>query len=180
MWPLVAHGLREAHLLAGFELVELGAGDAVAVEIYLAAIGGGDEAVVLLGMHSGDRSVRGLLVLLDVALALAGQILQLPAGRLEGVADRHIDVLVRTGCRGLATDRDVASAWNDQVDSDLVGVALVMPVLWPGNDHAHHGNALVQLLQLGGLCPYADLNGVGMADVLEGELKRGLHGGTSY
>ena len=60
------------------------------MEIDLPAISGGDEAVILPGMQRGDRSVRGRLVLLDVALMLAGEILQLAARGLECVTDRHI------------------------------------------------------------------------------------------
>ena len=95
---LLAQGFGEAHLLAELQVLELCTSDAIAMKINLTAVGGGDEAVVPLGMQRGDRSMRRRLVLLDLALADASKILELPTGSLERVADRHMHV----SCAALA------------------------------------------------------------------------------
>ena len=45
--PLVASGLREPHLLADLKIVELTLNHAVAMEVDLTPVGGGNEAMVL-------------------------------------------------------------------------------------------------------------------------------------
>jgi hypothetical protein len=47
-----------------------------------------------------------LIVLLDMALSLASEILELTSSCFEGVTDGHIHVLVSAGCSGIAADID--------------------------------------------------------------------------
>jgi len=84
--PLVAHGLGKAHLLTDLKLVESPLFNTIAMEVDLAAVRGGDEAVISTGRKHNDATVPRRLVLLDVTLSLACQILQLTARSLECIA----------------------------------------------------------------------------------------------
>jgi hypothetical protein len=52
-------------------------------------------------------------------------IFEQPAGGIESVADRDVDVLMRMVCRGIAADGDLA-ARNFKVDADPEQIALVV------------------------------------------------------
>ena len=119
------------------------------------------------------------LVLLDLPLTPPGEVLQPPTGSLEGIADRHVHILVRARRCRLTTDRDVRGARNRNVDADFVDIALVVAMLRTAYDDAHRRDPIVELLQLVGFLPDASINRVGMADVLEGNLDWCLHGGVS-
>jgi len=54
-----------------------------------------------------------------------------------------------------------------------------LAVLWLADHHAGRGDAVVKLLELARRVPGARLDIVGMIDVLEGDLKRHLHGDGS-
>src|SRR4051812_31416490 len=58
-------------------------------------------------------------------LELPGQLRQLVAGRPEGVADGHVDVLVAAVEAGIAAGHDV-SAGNQELDADVEVTALAL------------------------------------------------------
>jgi hypothetical protein len=81
--PLVTDGHREAYLAPNLEIVELTTRYTIAMEVDLAAAGGGNEPMVALGDERGVDAMRRDLVRLDRTGQLADLVLQLPAGRVE-------------------------------------------------------------------------------------------------
>jgi len=61
-------------------------------------------------MKRSNRSVRRGLVRFDVRLAPANEILKLAAGRIEGIVQRHLYILVTAGGRRIAADSDISRA----------------------------------------------------------------------
>src|SRR6516225_12373525 len=84
----------KTHFLADSELVKPAIRNAVAVEIDLVAIDAQDKPAILLGKEPGDSAVVGDRVELDVSASLANVVFEEPAGRVESVADRHVDILI--------------------------------------------------------------------------------------
>ena len=150
---LVAGGLGEPHLLADRQVLQLAFDHAVAVEVDLAPVGGGNEAVVALRDESGDDPVRRGLVRLHRGLELAHVVLELAPGRIDGVADRHVGVLVPAGHRRLAGDVDVPAAGHSVEDPPVLHSEedrLVQPVVVDQlvrNGCSSPAEALVRLLQ---------------------------------
>src|SRR5215471_11713738 len=99
----------KTHFIADGELVKPAIGDAVAVEVDLVAIGTQDEAAILLGEQAGDPPVLGNRVQLHLAAPLANMIFEHPAGGVEGVADRDVDILMRLVRRRIAADGDLTT-----------------------------------------------------------------------
>jgi hypothetical protein len=108
---------HEAHLVADRELVEPTIGNAVAVKIDLVAVRAQDEAAILPGQEPRDPPVVGHRVQFDIPARLASAVFEQPAGRVKGVADRDIDILMRLVCRGIMADDDLASR-DLQVDAE--------------------------------------------------------------
>jgi len=131
--------------------------------------------VVALGDQGGDDAVRRGLMLLDRSGELADLILQLPAGRVEGVADGDVGILVPPGHGRIAGDIDVLATRDCNVDADAIGVALVVAMLGASNDHPRRCDAIVEALDLLCLFAHGRFQCVGMADVLEGDLEGYLH-----
>lgn len=113
-------------------------------------------------------------------LSLTGGILQLPACGLEGVPDRHVDVFMGARRRRLMAHVDVRGSRQRNVDTDAVGVALVMAVLWSRDDDAHRNNAIKSLVQLGRIVTNARLDSIRMINIEECHLEWNLQGGTSF
>ena len=87
-------------------------------------------------------STKTGLAFLDFPLSFAGEILKLPTGGLEGVADSHVDVVVGIRNVGISADCDIGGPGYRKMDTHLIGVALVVPVLRPADNHARRGNAI--------------------------------------
>ena len=87
------------------------------MEIDLVAIDAQDKPAILLGKEPCDSAVVGDRVELDVSASLANVVFEAPAGRVESVADRHVDILMGVVRRGIAADDDLA-AGNLQVDAN--------------------------------------------------------------
>ena len=104
LWTLDGFGILrdKTDLIAEREIVELAICDAVAVELEFIAVGAQDEAAILLGEEPRDPSMVGHRVQLDISPSLANVVFEQPAGCVEGVADRHVDVLMGMVCRGIA------------------------------------------------------------------------------
>ena len=176
LWTLDGFGILrdKTDLIAEREIVELAICDAVAVEIEFIAVGAQDEAAILLGEEPRDPSMVGHRVQLDISPSLANVVFEQPAGCVEGVADRHVDVLMRVVCRGIAADDDVA-AGNLKVDADPEQIALKAARMPAFDDNTARPDAIEKPLEL--LGPFADTrrDRVRGIHVPEGDLKRKLH-----
>ena len=109
---------NEAHLIADAEFVERLARDAVAVEIDLAAVGAQNKTAILLREKPHDTAVIGHRMHFDLAAPVARLVFELPARRLESVANGGVNILMRVLRRGVAPDENLA-AGNAEVDADL-------------------------------------------------------------
>jgi len=78
---------NEAHLIADAEFVERLARDAVAVEIDLAAVGAQNKTAILLREKPHDTAVIGHRMHFDLAAPVARIVFELPARRVESVAN---------------------------------------------------------------------------------------------
>ena len=116
---------NKTDFIAHRKLVKPAVCDAVAVEVDLITVGADDEAAILLGKETRDPPVVGHRVHLDIPASLANVLFEQPAGRVEGVADRDIDVLVRMVRRGIAADDDLAPG-DLQVDAYPEQIALLV------------------------------------------------------
>lgn len=86
------------------------------MKIDLAAIGTQDEPAILLWQEPHDPPMVGHSVQLDVAAFLTNVIFEQPAGRVESVADRDMNILMGVVRLGIAPDDDLAPR-NLEVDS---------------------------------------------------------------
>src|SRR5215203_7432604 len=94
------------------------------MEIDLAAVGGFEEAEALLREDAHYPPRRGADGGLHVAPAAARVLFDLPLGGVEGVPDRHVEVL------GLFVG-DQLGAGNRNVQAHPVGAAFVVMVAGP-------------------------------------------------
>src|SRR5271166_4565934 len=164
----------KTHFIAHRELVEPTVRNAVAVEIDLVAVGAQDETAILLGEKACDPTVVRHRVLLHLASPLANMIFEQPAGGIESVADRDVDVLMRMVFRGIAADGDLA-AGNFKVDADPEQIALMAARVPAFDDDAARHNAIADSFQLLGPLAYARRDCVRGSHMPEGDLKRKLH-----
>jgi hypothetical protein len=113
-------------------------------------------------------------VQLDIPASLANVVFEQPAGRVEGVADRDINVLVRMVRRGIAADDDLA-AGNFQVDADAEQVTLLTPRVPALDDNTARHDAVKEPFELCGPLAYACRDRVRGIHAPESDLKRKLH-----
>lgn len=66
------------------------------------------------------------------------------------------------------------------MNPNVIGIALMVAVLRPRNNHARRNNTIVELLKLFGFFPDTRFYGVRMTDFLECDLERNLHTATHY
>jgi hypothetical protein len=85
----------KAHLVAYSKGCESAVHNDVAVEINLVAIGTHDEPAILLGQKPRDPPMIRDSMQFDIAAPLTDMVLEQPAGGVEGVADRDIDIVMR-------------------------------------------------------------------------------------
>jgi hypothetical protein len=145
---LVANRLRETHFLPDFQVVELATFDAVAMKVDLPSIRRSNEPVVSCRMKRGNRSVRWDLVRFDVTLAPANEILKFAAGRIEGIVQRHLYILVAAGGSRIAADGNIGCTRNGQMQPNAIRVALVMAMLRFSDHDARRGDTVIELLKL--------------------------------
>ena len=101
-------------------------------------------------------------------------IFEQPAGGIESVANRDIDVLMGMVCCGIAADGDLA-ARNYQVDADAHHMALMAPRVPTFDDDAARHDAIAEAFEHIGPLAYARGNCIRGSHMSEGDLKRNLH-----
>jgi hypothetical protein len=101
-------------------------------------------------------------------------IFEQPAGGIESVADRNVDVLMGMVCRGIAADGDLA-ARDFKVDADLEQIALMVARVSAFDDDAARHDAIEESLELIGPLAYARGDWIRGSHMSEGDLKRNLH-----
>jgi hypothetical protein len=164
----------KTHFIADRELVEPAIRDAVPVEIDLVAVGALDEAAILLGEKPRDPPVVGHRMQLDVPTSLANVVFEQPAGRVESVADRDMDVLMRVVRRGITADGNLA-AGDHQVYANLEQIALMAARVSALDDDTARDDAIEEAFELLGPLAYSRRDRIRGIHVPEGDLKRNLH-----
>jgi hypothetical protein len=101
-------------------------------------------------------------------------IIEQPAGGIESVADRDVDVLMRMVRRGIAADGDLA-AGNFKVDADLEQIALMAARVPALDDDAARHDAIEEPFEFPGPLLYARRDRFRGSHMPEGDLKRELH-----
>lgn len=172
----VADGFREAYFLSRLKILEARTNHTIAMKIDLPPIGCGDEAMVPFRRNRCDNAVRRRRVHFHITIDPAELILQLPAGCIECIPDRDMHILMPpTGCR-IPIDIDMSATWHRNMDPDAVDIALVLPVLGSREHHADGRNPIVKALEPFCLLVHSCLEGIGMIEMLKGDLEWNLHG----
>jgi hypothetical protein len=164
----------KTHFIAHREPVEPAIGNAVAVEVDLVAVGGQDETAIALGEEAGDAPMLGDRVQLHLAAPLANMIFEHPAGGVEGVANRDIDILMRVVRRRIAADCDLA-AGNFEVDADPEQIALTAARVPAFHDNPARDDTIEEPFELPSPLAYARRDGLRGIHMTESNLKRKLH-----
>jgi hypothetical protein len=110
-------------------------------------------------------SCLGPVARFEVATLRASDFLQLPPGGIEGITQRHVCILVMR-----AVDHDFP-AWHAHIQADLEMTALLMVLAQLLDRDAAAGDARMEFLELCGLFAYARLEGVGLREIPDGDLK---------
>ena len=63
----------------------------------------------------GSAVPSGLTALFEKAFSFAGEILKLPTSCLKGIADSHVNIVVRIRNLGIPCDRDVGGAGHREM-----------------------------------------------------------------
>jgi hypothetical protein len=176
---LAADLFDEPHASADREAIERVVKDAVAVEVELLALVGHDKPIPFVREQLGDAAVPCLLVRLHVASLPVHEVLKSTSGVVERRVDRRVQVLVVTIPRGHVSDDDL-SAGVTNVDPNTVWVAVRrVPVRALDGDPAAR-DAGVDRIELIGPSPDVRLDGVGVGNIAERDLKANRHDGLSF
>lgn len=167
-------GNGDANFTADLEFVECNIDDAVAVEINLAAVGGLDEAVTLLGEKLGHPAMGRRHVCLGGTLPTVDMILESTLYGIESVADGDIDVLMGVMFMGFAIDHDFGPG-NREIDADVVKLSLVMVPMRRLDDDMASGDTIEELFEP--FHPLADpgFHRIGGWDIAKRNLQRNLN-----
>jgi hypothetical protein len=161
--------LDEVHGRADRQVLERGMHHVFTREVQLAPVLRGDEADALRGVEARDAPGELGRMTLDVA-ALPARVVFEPAARgVEGVAQRHLHVLVV-----LLGDDDLA-AGNLEVDArrELLAVALVAAAELQHHPAAH--DVVVVAVELLRALPDGVVQGVGVLDAVQRDLEGDFH-----
>lgn len=165
---------NKAYLIADSELVEPAIRDAVAVEIDLGAVGGQNEAAILLGEQTRDPAMIGHRMQLYLATLFANIIFEQPADGIERVANGDMGILMRMmGCR-IAVHDDL-SARDAEVHADMEQISLLMARVPTFDDRAAIDDPIEEALEF--LHATADpcRDRLRAVHVTKSDLKRDLH-----
>jgi hypothetical protein len=105
------------------ELIESLIGYAVLVEIDFLTVWHFDKPVIR--KKSNDFAMAGRDVEFNGALRFAYMVLELAACRVKGVANGHIDILMRVVERSRLADKDILSR-HAEIDADIIELAVAM------------------------------------------------------
>ena len=97
-----------------------------------------------------------------------------PAGGVESVADRDVDVLMRMVRRRIAADGDLP-AGNFEVDTDPEQIALPAARMPAFHDNPARDDAIGEPFELPSPLAYARRDGLRGVHMAESNLKRSLH-----
>ena len=95
----------------------------------------------------------------DVTAPLTNVIFEQPAGGIESVADRDVDILVRMMRRGIAPDDDLVSR-NFEIDTHPKQVALLAARVPALNDDPAGNDSVKEAFELRGTLSYSGRDGV--------------------
>jgi hypothetical protein len=123
--------------------------------------------------------VQRRFVSLHGAAALAGMILELARRRIEGVAHRDVNVLMRVIFRRFAVDHELAAARHFHVDAHMVELAFVAAAVGGLDHHAATHDPVGEAVQLGGLLAHLGLDRRRCVHIPEADLQGELHGVSS-
>jgi hypothetical protein len=107
---------------------------------------------------------------LDGTVPFPLEILQLTAGLIEGISDRHLDVFVSAGRSWIAADGYVSSAGNGEMDPEGIGVTLVVTMLRAPNHDTSRSYSIAEPFELRGLPSDALFDEVDARDVFKVDL----------
>lgn len=109
-------------------------------------------------------------VILDLPALDSAVILQLPGRRGKGVAQGHVDILVRLFVVVVTADHDLLVGYAD-IQPDLVEIALVLVVMLGLDRDPAADDVMTVLLKLIGFFPDSGFHRIGMRDAPESDLK---------
>jgi hypothetical protein len=111
---------------------------------------------------------------LNIPASLANVILEQPAGSIESIANRDIDILMRMVRRGITADNDLVTG-DIQLDADLEQIALLVARVPAFDDDTARRDAIEESFELLSPLSYACRDRVGGFHVPKGDLKRKRH-----
>ncbi|MFY9833253.1 MAG: hypothetical protein WAK66_11170 [Methylocystis sp.] len=178
--PFFSHLLDESDFGADCQTVEGIIENTVAVKKNLAAIGGFDESTILSSEEFRHMAVVFPFMRLYLTAHFADSILNLALGRAECILDRDRDMLVlRRVVVSLGHD-DVFVRRHGDADVDLEQTALLMPRPRRDDGHIAARDPIMKFLQMPGVPFDLGANFLRRLGVLEGDIKRCLHGMLLY
>src|SRR5579871_767981 len=164
----------KAYLIADGKRREPVFDDAVAMEIDLLTAGAQNEAAIPIGMQPHNPSVVGHLVQLDVATRPPGMVFQEPAGGIERITDRDIDIFMGMPFGAIAADDDLPS-WHFQIDANLEQIALLVTRMAALDNATAGGDPVEKRPEFGDALFDTRRDRVGPVHMAKSDLQRQLH-----
>ena len=167
----LTHFLRESHLIANLEPIEVGIDHAVAVKVDVPTIGRFNLAVILLGHEPNNAPVRGYLMCLHVAATAALVVFQLASDGIERIPNSDVHILMRL-MFGRIPARDQLMVGHPHIHPDMVQVTFVVMFVVCLDDHTTADNLLGEMLELLRALSNLGFNGVGVIEITKYDLQR--------
>jgi hypothetical protein len=163
----IVFGNLDPHFVADFDIVEPVVHDRVPVEIDIAGRRF-DKPVAFIGEQAHHLAMRRDFMGLDLVAPNAGVVLELAARRVEGIADRHVNVAVRrvfaaglVHLNGLSRDTDV--------DRNLVEAAFALVLVGRFDRHVAPDDVRLELFKFFSVFHDTGFYRVGMVEITEGD-----------
>jgi len=132
------------------------------------------KAAILLRKEPRDPPMIGHRMQFDVTAPLTNVIFEQPAGGIESVADRDVDILVRVMSRWITPDDDLVSR-NFEIDTHPKQIALLAARV-PALDNDPAGNDPVkEAFELRGALLYTCCDGIRRRHMAKRNLQWRLH-----
>ena len=145
------------------------------VEVDLAAIGRLDEAVACEWKDPRHSSLAPCAMLLHGSTQTPHVILEPPAGRIERITERHIDVFVGVILGMVAVDHDLP-AGHHEIDSHRIESSLTLVAMGLCDDDMAARDPVAHLLELGHVIERGITHVVIDRKIVERNLWLRLHG----